>query len=106
MFTRKTVFILGAGASWHYGYPTGEVLVKEVIKKTDRVIAFLQEDEQAGRTNDFVNLHYIKDEFSKPDYHSAGKVLKKALANFQELSQKLRQINPPVIDYFLKEHPS
>src|SRR5580704_15486860 len=29
----KTVFILGAGASWHYGYPTGEELVKKVIAK-------------------------------------------------------------------------
>jgi len=31
MFNRKTVFILGAGASWHYGYPTGEELVRKVI---------------------------------------------------------------------------
>jgi hypothetical protein len=33
MFTTKTVFILGAGASWHYGYPTGEGLVKKVVEK-------------------------------------------------------------------------
>jgi hypothetical protein len=35
MFTDKnpTVFILGAGASWHYGYPTGEKLVQKVIEK-------------------------------------------------------------------------
>jgi hypothetical protein len=29
----STVFILGAGASWHYGYPTGEDLVKMVMAK-------------------------------------------------------------------------
>lgn len=33
MFKAKTVIILGAGASWHYGYPTGEELVKLVIDK-------------------------------------------------------------------------
>jgi hypothetical protein len=33
MFDPKTVFILGAGASWHYGYPTGQALVKKVITK-------------------------------------------------------------------------
>lgn len=27
MFRVPTVFILGAGASWHDGYPTGEELV-------------------------------------------------------------------------------
>ncbi len=35
MFVNKTVFILGAGASWHYGYPTGEDLVTAVIEKAD-----------------------------------------------------------------------
>jgi hypothetical protein len=33
MFDAKTVFIIGAGASWHYGYPTGEQLVSQVIQK-------------------------------------------------------------------------
>jgi hypothetical protein len=28
MFKANTVFILRAGASWRYGYPTGEELVK------------------------------------------------------------------------------
>jgi hypothetical protein len=33
MFRNKTVFLLGAGASWHYGYPTGEELVRKVIER-------------------------------------------------------------------------
>src|ERR1035437_10106128 len=33
---RATVFILGAGASWHYGYPTGEKLIKLVANKAAR----------------------------------------------------------------------
>jgi hypothetical protein len=28
MFTEPTVLILGAGASWHYGYPTGEEMLE------------------------------------------------------------------------------
>jgi hypothetical protein len=35
VFKNPTVFILGAGASWHYGYPTGEDLVKMVIQRAD-----------------------------------------------------------------------
>jgi hypothetical protein len=31
--SNSTVFILGAGASWHYGYPTGETLVEKVKEK-------------------------------------------------------------------------
>lgn len=30
MFNEKTVFILGAGASYHYGYPTGEQLIERI----------------------------------------------------------------------------
>ena len=37
MFKRKTVFILGAGASWHYGHPTGEDLVRKVIGAANRL---------------------------------------------------------------------
>jgi hypothetical protein len=33
MFKSPAVFILGAGASWHYGYPTGEYLMKKIIDK-------------------------------------------------------------------------
>jgi hypothetical protein len=30
MFRKKTLLVMGAGASWHYGYPTGAELVSEV----------------------------------------------------------------------------
>ena len=35
MLDAKTVFILGAGASSHYGYPSGEDLVRRVITKAE-----------------------------------------------------------------------
>jgi len=31
MITRRTVFVLGAGASYPYGLPTGEELVDEIV---------------------------------------------------------------------------
>src|SRR6202022_1873931 len=43
MFRTPTVFILGAGASWHYGYPTGEELVKKV-SETAKGLYSVEED--------------------------------------------------------------
>jgi hypothetical protein len=40
MFKRKTVFILGAGASWHYGFPTGDGLVKTIAQACSQVSNF------------------------------------------------------------------
>ena len=54
MFTNKTVFILGAGASWHYGYPTGEELVKQVIKRYELAEKFFDSSVQN------VNQHRIE----------------------------------------------
>ena len=34
MYNKKTVFVIGAGASWHYGYPTGEGLIRKAIQKS------------------------------------------------------------------------
>jgi hypothetical protein len=57
MFTRKTVFILGAGASWHYGYPTGEELVRMVIQRAEMAKTFFSHS--LAKTN--VQLpNYIK----------------------------------------------
>jgi hypothetical protein len=37
MITRKTVFVLGSGASKPYGYPTGEELIREIINLSENV---------------------------------------------------------------------
>jgi hypothetical protein len=31
MYSEETVFVIGAGASWHYGYPTGAALIDQMI---------------------------------------------------------------------------
>lgn len=41
MFRRKTTFLLGAGASWHYGYPTGDRLVADVADAALPVAGYL-----------------------------------------------------------------
>ncbi len=43
MYNRKIVFILGAGASCSYGYPTGEGLLDDIIAniENDKIFVFL-----------------------------------------------------------------
>ena len=45
MFTKDTVLILGAGASCHLGYPTGDRLIEE-IKSTINHGCLIYEDGQ------------------------------------------------------------
>ncbi|MFA5041448.1 MAG: hypothetical protein WC464_07435 [Bdellovibrionales bacterium] len=99
MFDRKTVFILGAGASWHYGYPTGEDLVKKVIEKADK-IKYLFKTAQEERNNFLPNFLERK----LPDnslLNTRIHAWETAQDNCAQLINKLRQVNPPVIDYFL-----
>ena len=48
MFREPTAFILGAGASYHYNYPTGEQLVKAAIKKAQHLENFISQHTQTG----------------------------------------------------------
>ena len=42
MIRNNTVFVLGAGESCHYGYPTGEGLVDQVVKMTERLSQYCE----------------------------------------------------------------
>ena len=42
MFKRPTVFVLGAGASAAYGFPTGKELKHKILSKSD--FAFMHND--------------------------------------------------------------
>src|ERR1700722_15491855 len=46
--SNSTVFILGAGASWHYGYPTGEMLVEKVIEKATVALKYFEHSVASG----------------------------------------------------------
>ena len=101
MFQVPTVFILGAGASWHYGYPTGEELVKMVIARADAAARYFSSSMEGlvGRLP-----LYITDRMD-----SAGalrEAFERARNEATELASRLRQVNPLVIDYFLGQNKS
>jgi hypothetical protein len=85
----STVFILGAGASWHYGYPTGEDLVEQVIQKASIAASF------------FKHSFNVR-EPRLPAYLIEGKAnWEKAYEECVKLEAGLKQVKPLVIDYYL-----
>jgi hypothetical protein len=62
MIENSTVFVLGAGASWHYGYPTGGDLVREVISMARRMAQYGQLRLESGQVvqvvPDYVSQSY------------------------------------------------
>lgn len=93
MFKKKTVFILGAGASWHYGYPTGEDLVGKVrgfAKEIQRLYSIPDEYNRVPRGYSQMHpQHFRGDEFSP------------FINNVSLIEGKIAQANPLVIDDFL-----
>ena len=43
MYEQQTTYLLGEGASWHYGYPTGEALLQELAQATEQLFGFLSD---------------------------------------------------------------
>lgn len=99
MFNEKTVFILGAGASWHYGCPTGEDLVKLVKEKAVKLYSAWQ---PKIRYHDGSIPDYIE-QLDKSD-HSRG--IRIFVNECNDLDKRLSEVNPLVIDYFLEQHPT
>jgi hypothetical protein len=97
--SNSTVFILGAGASWHYGYPTGEELVKKVIQKASIAAHFCQHSRAIST--------------QRPNYLSEGQGVNpqwpvlwdKARDDCEKLKAGLEQVKPLVIDYYLGWNP-
>jgi hypothetical protein len=101
MFKSETAFVLGAGASWHYGYPTGEKLVSDVITEASELSEYYA---RWGRHGQFLTAH------ARAKVSAAGSGAPAALSNYaksecDELVEKLKTLNPPVIDYFLGQNP-
>jgi hypothetical protein len=97
MFDRRTVFILGAGASWHYGYPTGEGLVKKVIEKA-KIAEFFFNNFASPNMPGFVRARCGTSRPSNADIRDAWK---QATKECRDLGNLLTQLNPLVIDFFL-----
>jgi hypothetical protein len=100
MFSVPTVFILGAGASWHYGYPTGETLVKKVIEKAEIAARFFKWSAENGNGN--VPKLLLETTESGPDLGARWMALHDQC---ERLRRGLQQVNPLVIDYYLGWNP-
>jgi hypothetical protein len=93
------VYILGAGASWHYGYPTGEELVKKVIQKAGYLIHYFENSTLKASNTQVPDC--VRDAGSGVTEERWAAVLKET----QEIHARLKQVNPLVIDYFLGWNP-
>lgn len=104
MFKENTVFILGAGASWHYGYPTGEKLVKKVEDKARKIAAYCNRHDLELETQGSTSIRIpdaLVDKFY-PEYRGEHwRAIKLFSKDFVGLADKIRDVHPLVIDYFL-----
>lgn len=106
MFLEETVFILGAGASVDYGYPTGKDLVtacvhlaEDIAKVADNIAKIrFAIPEQAQFFAEF----FGDDVYSQETFQSAWLRLSEILRDFIE---KINAANPSVIDHFLSGNP-
>jgi hypothetical protein len=105
----KTVFILGAGASWHFGYPTGEELVKKVIAK-----ARLAANHFATVLNSPANRIPLRPQYitrNSPAPVPANGLTgikaewQTAIDECNDLVSRLTTVDPLVIGYFLGQNP-
>lgn len=94
MFTKPTVIILGAGASRHYGYPTGEELVDEVVKQSAAIIAYYAE----APNGQFIRSTYNS---THPNHCREESAFHIFIQQLKDVSAAIKSANPVVIDYFL-----
>lgn len=103
MFEAKTVFIIGAGASWHYGYPTGEQLVSQVFRKAKTTEAYFEkmreEPTRPSAIPNFIARHQAHLPWGNPGQMDT--LWKNAIAECSDLWGRLQAVSPLVIDYFL-----
>ncbi len=108
MFVKPTVFILGAGASWHYGYPTGSELIEEVVKKAQELLNKLEAYSQVSRGS--VNYsgnaqaifpQYILDKIGNEDTSLFHLKYAESIQECKNLISRIEEANPLVIDHFM-----
>jgi hypothetical protein len=107
MFKAKTVIILGAGASWHYGYPTGEELVKQVIGKATTAREYFT-TYLGNSSAPLANRPRIVSggDPATPDDGATGlrRQWETAINKFKDLIERLEVTDPLVIDYFIDQN--
>lgn len=125
MIQDKTTLILGAGASCHYGFPTGEGLIKQVCTEAGNLInlyeqnqhqrhtSILQSSEQLFQLVSDVFHGYTEDQKKRrkvvPQHHE-NEIFRKDAEDLKEklfyFSFKIKQLDPLNIDTFLRDNAS
>ncbi len=110
MFKEETVFILGAGASWHYGYPTGEDLVKMVIEKAENLEGLIDRKKDIlGCQSCWPKIFHSKiPSPQKPEAAGLNErfdALQSTKEDCHTLAKALSYVKPIVIDNFLGQNP-
>ena len=127
MFSRNTTFITGAGASCHYGYPTGETLVRSVkvkAKELESIIDKFKTQIAVDRFTSFSSVVPITPDFilkkagvdfgqSQEEietqkrslhYEIYNNAINATLEECVSIQEKLDQVDPPIIDHFLNRN--
>lgn len=101
MFLNNTVFVLGAGASWHYGYPTGEGLVEGAISVAKRLARYCEARVQCGQVVQLVP-EYVAQRGNEA-CGAAGRIdgWARVQSECNLLIERLATVRPLLIDYFL-----
>jgi len=101
MIKERTVFVLGAGASWHYGYPTGEELVTKIIEAAERFANYCDHRVNSGQTIQvipkYVERHFGAAGGGGAAIHGWSKVKEEC----KLLIERLQAVQPILIDHFL-----
>jgi hypothetical protein len=101
MFVNSTVFVLGAGASWHYGYPTGEGLVESVISMGDRFSSYCKHRLQSGQTVQIVPKYVEQRIVVSKEVKEAKTGWQSVQKECEVLCDRLKAVRPLLIDNFL-----
>jgi hypothetical protein len=101
MFRKSTVFILGAGASWHYGYPTGEALVDAVISMAGKFSQYCQHRLQSGQVIQHVPDYILQFVESGSGTDGIVAAWQRAAKECKLLIDRLKSVRPILIDHFL-----
>ncbi len=95
MFLNSTIFVLGAGAIWHYGYPTGAELIERIARIAESFSAHCAERMRHAST-----IH-VPEYVEQLPGSSAAKKWQHASDECKKLIRRLHTTKPVVIDYFL-----
>ena len=100
MFERKTAFIIGAGASKHFGYPTNAELLSLVRDEAAAII-----DYNTRRPATYPMPQIVKQLMAEQTGTEANKAWKKFYNDCNELVNRIDLNRPIVIDHFLRDNP-